>query len=301
MTRWPNFFIVGAPRAGTTSLYIYLKGHPDIYLPRVKEPHFFEEVDTDGEVDTTDVRQLKRFRQEGNYLELFQSAGTEQVVGEASVGYLRDKHAPERIHEKIPDAKIIMILRNPIERAYSDYVRMFQRGLERESFYEALKRDYARPRKVLGQARLYVESGLYYEAVKRYLDTFGSERVRVYLYEDLVSDTAGVVKDVCAFLQLPFYDGRFFNPDRIYNTSGKPRSAIIRILWPTRPIRGLEQWLLQIGTPPVMRLLIRRLLEKGNSEATIDPKANEFLLSLYRDDIVMLQSLIVRDLSHWLT
>ncbi len=301
MTRWPNFFIVGAPRTATTSLYLHLKGHPDVYLPTVKEPHFFAQVELGGELGTH-FRWLEAFRKEEDYLELFEGAGPERAVGEASAGYLHDELAPQRIHEKIPEAKIIITLRDPVERAYSHYMLGVSKGWSLgESFYEAIRNDYARPRKVLGQAFLYVESGLYYQGVKRYLNTFGPERARIYLYEDFVSDTTGVVEDVCGFLGVPFLEGGFFDSRRRYNISGAPRSAIVPRLWATRPVRSIESWLLRKGMPQAMRLVIRRILQKRSAlNPPIDSKARRFLQSLYRDDIVNLQDLIGRDLGAWL-
>src|SRR5262249_11013082 len=104
---WPNFFIVGAPRAGTTSLYIYLKQIPGIYMSPVKEPHYFNHEP--GE------------RSRDEYLELFRAADTAVAVGEASVGYLRHPDAPLRIRANVPHAKIIMSLRDPVEKVYSQY------------------------------------------------------------------------------------------------------------------------------------------------------------------------------------
>ncbi len=299
MSRWPNFFIVGAPRAATSSLYLHLKGHPHVYMPTVKEPHFFAQVELGGELDTDYVRSLGQFRREEDYLRLFEDAGTSPAVGEASVHYLYDELAPVRIHERIPEAKIIITLRDPVERAYSHYLTTSARGESvGESFRDAIIKDYARPRKVLGQAFLYVESGLYYQGVKRYLNTFGPERVRIYLYDDFVSNTAGVIKDVCRFLGVPFLEGRFFDPRKKYNISGASRSAIVPRLWATHPVRLIEGWLMRGRMPWAVRLVLRRLLRR--SAPPIDSKARRFLQSLYRDDIVKLQDLIGRDLRNWL-
>ncbi len=174
MSRWPNFFIVGAPRAATSSLYVHLRGHPDIFMPAVKEPHFFAQVESGGEAETPRVRTYAQFRREEDYLRLFEAAGPERAVGEASTGYLYDDQAPRRIHERVPEAKIIISLRDPIERAYSQYSKNLVE-IERGPFFEALIEDSARPRKVIGGARLYSEFGLYYEGVRRYLDTFARE------------------------------------------------------------------------------------------------------------------------------
>lgn len=301
MSTWPNLFIVGAPRTGTTSLYNYLGGHPDIYMPPFKEPHFFARVELGGSATTPFFKSLMAFRNEQDYLQLFDRAGTKPVVGEASAHYLFDQLAPLRIHEKVPDAKIIMCLRDPVQRAYSHHSLATQVGIERKPFYEALVEDYARPTKVVGQARLYVESGLYYEQVKRYLGVFGFDRVHIYLYEDFASDTVGVVRDVCEFLELPFYDGRFFDPRKTYNTSGPPRYAIIRMLWASQSLRSLYRILIERRARRFLKEARRTLFHSSKApKPAMDQRARDFLHTLYAGDIVKLQDLIGRDLGAWL-
>lgn len=167
---------------------------------------------------------------------------------------------------------------------------------ERKSFYEAVIEDYKRPQKIWGGAHLYVELGLYYEQVKRYLDVFEGSRVRVFLYDGLESNTSRLVEDVCNFLNVPFGDGRFFDAAKKYNTC----------FTPTNPF---HQWLL--GTPesrylaalPVPRQVsstIMRLFSNKQPKPPLDPRAREFLRSVYHDDILKLQELIGRDLSGWL-
>ena len=200
MTRWPNFFIVGAPRTATTSRYMHLQGHPDIFMPAFKEPHFFSDIDEEGECATSFVKSLAPFQSQQAYLELFAAAGTKPAVGEASAGYRYDKLAPSRIDEQVPDAKIIIILRDPVQRAYSHYLLLAQGELKGKPFYKAPVEDSRRTSKTRGPSYLLIEYGLYYEAVSRYLETFGAERVHISLYDDFVSDTAGAVEDVCVFL-----------------------------------------------------------------------------------------------------
>jgi len=297
MSRWPNFFIVGAPRAGTTSLYFHLKQHPDIYMPPVKEPHFFAQMDMAGNVGTAILKSLSAFRNEDNYLKLFEKAGTKAAAGEASAGYLFDEWAPMRIHEKAPQAKIAMVLRDPVDRAYSSYLFSVRLGLERQPFYDAIREDYARPKKVLGWSYLYVEHGLYHDQVKRYLDIFGPEHVRIYLYEDFQTDTSAVVEGVCAFLGVPFYDGGFFDPAKKHNTYGEPRVAVLKGLLANARAYGLARSFL----PDRLRISLgQRLLSTKNSKPPLDTKAREFLRSVHGDDTLKLQGLIGRDLRCWL-
>ena len=203
MNRWPNFFIVGAPRSGTTTLYHDLKAHPNIYMPSVKEPHYFAQVDvTMGGENVIAAHQsgLMAYRAEVDYLRLFHKAEANSTIGEASAGYLYDESAPSRIREKNRNAKIIIVLRDPVERAQSSYLYSVNFGFERRGFFAAITRDYARTCKVVGQSSMYVEHGLYFQQVSRYLHTFGPENVNVYLQEDLSTDISGVIRDICEFI-----------------------------------------------------------------------------------------------------
>ena len=128
--KWPNFFIVGTAKAGTTSLYEYLKQVPMIFMSSRKEPYFFV-----NDVLNRDSSNPIRNRRE--YLNLFKNARNEVAIGESSL-YLWYPESAELIHKEVPDARIIIILRNPIERAYSHYLMLMRGGEEKMSFHEAL-------------------------------------------------------------------------------------------------------------------------------------------------------------------
>ena len=151
----PNFFIVGAPKAGTTSLYHYLDQHPQIYMSPIKEPNYFaseirpenfcEELQPRVQRDQDELREYlrgptfqKRFggivAEWSDYLRLFQNAGAENAIGEASVCYLWSQTAARNISAKIPSARIVMILRDPVERAFSQYLQMSASGLAPAAF-----------------------------------------------------------------------------------------------------------------------------------------------------------------------
>ena len=226
MTRWPDFFIVGAGRSGTTSLYYYLRGHPDIYMASLKEPHYFSKIDSPPpEVAQRErvQRPVKIFENENEYLDLFSDASANQMMGEASTTYLPSRAAAGRILDKNPQSKIIMVLREPIDHAYSMYLLNVREGREQnDSFYEALQVDYEYELKYSGEGSYYVQPGLYHGQVQRYLTAFGPDQVKIYLYDDLVRDTAGVVEGICSFLGVPFNDGDFFDPDERFHTCARP-------------------------------------------------------------------------------
>jgi len=132
MEVWPNFFIVGAPRAGTTSLYFYLKQVPEVYLSPVKEPNYFSVK------IIPDDHYLLPIRNKKNYLKLFEKVKDEKAIGEASPSYLEDPETPYLISQDVSDARIIAILRDPVERAFSHYLMMVSQGFEKLSFRKAL-------------------------------------------------------------------------------------------------------------------------------------------------------------------
>lgn len=215
----PNFFIVGAARSGTTSLWEYLKLHPGIYMPEdelQKEPSFFSDTRKDLTLD--------------KYLAFFQKANeSHRWIGEASVAYITDPLSANRIYEFNPAAKIIIMLRNPAERAYSLYNWMAQDGYEyAASFEEALKLEETRlleqqstwykPNYYWGY--LYFRSGLYHGQVKRYLELF-KDNVLIIKFEDFVKDPAASYGQVCSFLGLDAPHVSF----QIHNPSHAVRSA----------------------------------------------------------------------------
>lgn len=153
---WPNFFIVGAPKAGTTWLYWNLRQHPDVFLPHVKEPHFFSRVKPNpakGYIfrETTSVN---------DYLALYQRAERFKALGDASPSYLVTEAAAVRIREQLPDARIIILLRDPIERTFSQYLMDVRDGVQDLSLFEAILSDHQIERKGWGISRMYVEDSL---------------------------------------------------------------------------------------------------------------------------------------------
>ena len=192
----PNFFIVGAPKAGTTSLYHYLDQHPDIYMSPVKEPNYFAaEIRPENFKDLrggteSDLRALreylagpmaeKRFggviTEWDDYLKLFRNVKKETAIGEASVCYLWSKTAAQNIQAKIPNAKIIMVLRDPVDRAFSQYLQSLTGGSTRNSFRSYVETCLSRRNGQLDEFRFCLEFGEYSDAIRRYLDQFSLVR-----------------------------------------------------------------------------------------------------------------------------
>jgi len=288
----PNFFIVGAQKAGTTSLYHYLNQHPQVYMSPRKEPHFFEGMHSEFR---RPGRRSAPVSDLAEYQALFEGAKDERAIGEASASYLYSTRAPHLIKSSVPDAKVIAILRNPADRAYSNFLHCVQVGREPlRSFDEALQAEEARMRDKWGPLWYYKQKGFYYAQVKRYFDTFGRDRVGVWLYEDLRDDTFGALGEVFRFLDID--DG--FVPDASieHNPSGIPRVG--RLYTGVRALTARNPVLVERVLPAKLRGYVKsRIMARP---PPFPPELREGLISAYKEDILKLQDLIGRDLSVWL-
>jgi hypothetical protein len=195
----PNFLIIGAARSGTTSLYSALRTHPDVYLPRHKrpEPHFF-------------LKQAEFTNGLGYYEDrYFADWNGQHAVGEASTSYLLGEKVPARVADALPEVKLICVLRNPIDRAFSGYWHTVASGLETLPFDQALAEEASRRRELAGTPLgeiapfAYVERGLYHEQLVRWLEVFPRSRIQIILFEDLVGDSQRVLHGLAGFLGIP--------------------------------------------------------------------------------------------------
>jgi hypothetical protein len=292
----PNFFIIGAQKAGTTSLYHYLNQHPQIYMSPRKEPHFFEGMHS--EFYRPGLRTLPVTNLE-DYQALFESVSDEKAIGEASASYLYSLRAPALIKRSIPHAKLITVLRHPADRAYSNFVHLVQIGREPlVSFVEALQAEERRIRENWGPLWHYKQKGFYYAQVKRYFDTFGREQVKIYLYDDLRGSPLSMLRDIFRFLDVD----ENFAPDLSieHNTAGVPRNKSIYDMATRLASRNpaLKGAILERFLPAGPRRYIKNKIFV--KPPPIPTEVRRQLTCSYREDILKLQELIGRDLSPWL-
>lgn len=293
----PHFLLIGAAKSGTTSLLSYLGQHPAIFACPVKEPRFFCCAGIRDRMPVADPFRGQITATWGEYLELFRNARPGQVTGEASVSSLPMPAAPERIRAYAPDAKMIAVLRDPAERAFSHHRYFLGAGVEANPDLMACIGDDARRldgNRYIGFA--YLWAGFYARHLRRYLGFFTAGQLKVFLYEDLRSDPVAVARSIFEFLGV---DQRFA-PDVsiIHNITTVPR-----IRWLYRLLNGRHglRRFLQGHLPAGLRHRVRRDLNRlNNSPAIIDPAIRARLIDLYREDILDLQTLLGRDLSRWL-
>lgn len=295
----PNFFIVGAAKCGTTSLYRYLEQHPEVYVSPLKEPNWFSRAYAPGRISSV--------TSEAEYLDLFEGRDGELAAGEASVSYLWDEKAPWRIKQAVPEARIIAILRQPVERALSDYAQAVRWYGETLPLLDALQQGYHAQPKVYGVTRLYTDFGFYARQVGRYLDAFGDERVRVFFYEDLEEDPRALLRAVLEFLEVEPGYADSIETDVRYNRHSTPKQGpLYRVtegIFKSRAFQSPEFRALRARLIPnaKLRFRIRQSLRfKEAAKPEMDPESRRFLMDLYADDIRELQGLVGRDLEHWL-
>jgi hypothetical protein len=281
---WPNFFIVGAPKAGTSSLHAYLQAVPGIFMSKIKEPNYFSRV------LVPDDHPLRPIRDTQQYLALFAGATTERVVGEASPTYLADPETPRRIHAVAPGARILISLRDPVERAYSHYLMMRNNGKASGSFLDEARRGLVAPEPQAGMP-LRPDVGLYHDAVRRYLDVFGAAQVQVILFEEFMADVAGTLARITRFLGVE-HDFAGFRPPA-YRPFGEARGPIVRYLFGNRTVARVSEAMI----PPGLRRWIReRILVRKAAKPQMDHEARALLCDFYRDDVARVATLLGRPL-----
>jgi hypothetical protein len=281
--RKPNFFIVGAPRCGTTSMYTYLRQHPEIYVSAHKEPHFFG----------SDLTPLPgAIREPELYGELFAGAGDRSRVGEASVWYLSSTKAASEIRSFAPDARILILLRAPhrmLESLHGLFLRTGNEDLP--TLEKALAAEPERrlghripPGAYLPEALLYTDIARYAAQVERYLDAFGRENVHCIVFDDMVRDTAAVYRQALEFLGV----------DPGFEAELDPRRANERVRM--MAIRQLAR------TPPEVRRRIQFKDMRLHESAPRIPLPAELaarLRELFATDVARLGALLDRNLTAW--
>ncbi len=293
----PDFLIVGTARGGTTSLFYYLDQHPGIYFPSQKEPFFFnymgQSTEKIGDPDFQDAI-VSRVP---DYLTLFEKAGDHQIFGEGSTTYLYDHKTVIPNIKKLygsgyKDLKIVAVLRNPTQRAFSHYMYFIRRNKENLSFSEALQPEIIKQRLKLNLTYDYFGFGLYYEQIKAYKEAF--PLFNVCFIEDMKTDTEAFMNDMFAFLGL---DPVAVDTDFVANPSGYPKNLFsklfLKIYSRSKLLRHVAGTLFPKG---IKHRVLGKLLKKG----TLDPAIRDSLIDAFTDDIVRLGELLGRDLGHWL-
>ena len=291
----PDFIGIGAPKAGTTWIFENLRKHPDIFVTPVKETNFFHYIDMYDRID--------------EYKKHFSGSDRYVVKGEISVRYLASPRAAERIYKHIPDVKLFVSLRNPIDQAYSHYWH-----LKRQNFHQPdlSKVDISFEESINDFKELVLGSSYYYESLNQWYNYFKPEQISVIIFEDILTDPAAVIKNLYQYLGVD----ENFMPNSIYKHNSSVRKGrsprgktiqkihtqlyrflSINIYQPIKEIVGVRH-ASRLKEGLRLRTLMESLFTKeGYPE--MDTNTRKYLVEIFSDDINKLQDLIQKDLSHW--
>lgn len=295
----PNFLVIGAGRSGTTSLNHYLKQHPEIYIPDVKSPsHFY----CQGLVPPDDPYRYWGTRSyfvpdPRAYKALFDGVRGEKAIGEVSPVYLAAVHVAPRIANRLPHARLVAILRNPVDRVYARYVGRRRDGLEPQTDFAELVRAERRQPLIRDDASgTYLAGGIVSHFLQTYYAHFSQSQIRIYLFDDFQKNNAAVLRDLYEFLEV----APDFDADMTYrhnSSGGMIANPLLRRVWMGS---GLLRAMLRPYFPETLRdktfsLFARRLVAQP-----LAPELRAELTELYRPEILKLQDMIKRDLARWL-
>lgn len=286
----PDFLCVGSSKCGTTSLFEYLKKHPQIYLPDQKELHYFSHqtlmLRKNGPGTKFVLADI--IKSESKYLEQFASAPSGSIVGDISPSYLSCPQAANNIKKLLKNPKIIIMLRNPAEKVFSQYLHLVRAARESLSFEEALAKEEERKAKGWGDMWLYRSSGLYYDDVKRYLNIFGAENIHVILSEEFKINPEEELKRIFDFLELP--QVLISNTTEEFNKSAVPKNKIIARIIDASFISYIAKKII----PRSLGVKAKQWIQERN--LGVKPKLNRGtkveLLEYYTEDILKLEKLL---------
>jgi len=280
MEKWPNLFIVGASKSATGTLYVHLSKVPGICMSTIKEPNYFSVKihPGDGELVIRDKKQ---------YLSLFNIGKDDKIIGEASPEYLADSEAPNLIHQVSPKAKIIIILRDPVERAYSHYFTFVRQGRIKNSFHDEVHLALENKKKGIKSNFGLLEVGLYSEEVKRYLEKFGPKQVKVLIFDEFVKNQKAALEEVLEFLGVD-YTYEDFKIEQ-YNKFGVARSPIAQNILRNRKMK----YMLEKIIPQSIRKFGRdKILLKQETKPKMDEEDRKALVNFYKEDVEKLQNIL---------
>ncbi|MDG1719042.1 MAG: sulfotransferase [Flavobacteriales bacterium] len=279
-----GIFIVGAPKSGTTSLYYYLNEHPEILMSSAKEPDYFSDKEI---LDQGLYYGKSRIDSLIKYNNLFSKRDNEKFLGDASVSYLFYPEVSNRIKEYNPESKIIIMLRDPIHRAFSHYLMDYRLGLTSKSFVE----EFNNQESLNFQQHFLL--GNYYNQVKKYLEVFETENVHIIWYSDFKQNTEKELQKVIEFIGLNTDFKIDFN--KVYNSFSMPKNNIIRKIY---SVVWIRKTLTFIFSKKLVKW-VKSILFNKEEKPKLSEKSREVLFSYYKSDIEDLEQLLSVNLSRW--
>jgi hypothetical protein len=290
----PHFMIIGTMKGGTTLLWDALDQHPAVFMSTIKEPHYFSTLAAAPGLPALEGDD-PLFREQAAYAKLFAEAQPGQLIGEASTSYLHTPGTAAQIYAALPAAKLICILRNPIDRAYSHYLYLVRKGVEdARDFESALAQESARTAAHVPFGR-YGFIGLYHQHLREYLRYFAREQIYICRFEELTKQPSVTYPAIFNFLGID----PNFTPDTSVtrNPSGVPKNRWLdALITRPNPVRNFLQ-------PRLPRWLYRKatqLRDQNLTKPTMLPATRASLGAYYQDEIFALGELLEKDLTPWL-
>jgi Sulfotransferase domain len=294
---FPNLFIVGAPKCGTTTLHYWLSLHPNVYMTAHKEPSYwcgFNKIDWSGPGSNTFRKGLvENF---GAYKSLFSTSKKYKLVGEASTDYLWVEQTPEKISKFCGniDTKIIIIIRNHVERAFSEHMHLIREGREDLDFISSFQLEDFRYSQSWQPLFYHYRRGIYEPGIKRFHNVFGRENVIILSFDEIKSNPERTFINICNFLRIAPYS----IPKKIVlNRSGVPRSLMLHKILKKNTI--IKRLIKKLTGEKFGRSMISLFDNYNLKKAKITKNEREFAWNLFYDDFKNLQNLIDINISHW--
>jgi hypothetical protein len=285
----PNLFIVGTPKAGTTSLHHYLDFHPEVFMSNPKETNYFT---------YEEIKKQKLYYNEEHistkesYLALFKNASNSPVIGEASVSYLFYPGTAKKIFDFNPKAKIIIILRNPVERCYSHYLMDKRLGFVKEDLETIISEGSKESSPLAHAYQQFVELGFYSKQIEQYLEIFPKKQIKIFIYEEISAERKKFILDVCAFLGIRYqYNNDFEHHTNTYN---EPKGSILKKLYASKIVRR-----------SIKAILPKKQLERinktffDNKKPILAKDTRALLGKIYESDIAKTEAILGTSLNIW--
>ena len=284
-----DFFIVGAAKSGTTSLYSYLNKHPEIEMSTIKEPDYF----SNEFIEKQSLYYKKESIKSLNKYHSLYSDTKNLIRGEASVSYLFYEKVPKKIFKYNSRSKVIIMLRNPSDRAYSHYLMDKRLGFVRESFENIVHKKSTHKNSALFYQQ-YIELGQYSFQIKNYFDVFSKKNILIVDYDDFIYNSSEVLNKVCVFLNVE--NRSFSNTNKVYNKYTNPSNKLVKILYTFRFLREF------IGNffSESLKIKIQALFFTDEKKPTLNSEIQIFLKEYYKVELERLSKLLNQNYSKWI-
>ena len=284
-----DFFIVGAAKAGTTSLYSYLNKHPEIEMSTIKEPDYF----SNEFIEQQSLYYKKESIKSLNKYHSLYSDTKNLIRGEASVSYLFYEKVPKKIFKYNSRSKVIIMLRNPSDRAYSHYLMDKRLGFVRESFENIVHKKSTHKNSALFYQQ-YIELGQYAFQIKNYFDVYSKKNILIIDYDDFIYKSSEVMNKVCVFLNVE--NRSFSNTNKVYNKYTNPSNKLVKVLYTFRFLREF------IGNffSESLKIKIQALFFTDEKKPTLNSEIQIFLKEYYKVELEKLSKLLNQNYSKWI-